>query len=253
MFYVTHMSRGIKQTALITGGAKRIGAHIANHLAQLGFDIALHFSTSEAEAATVKNHVESQGRSCILFQRNFRDSSNVENLIALVIQKCPHVSLLINNASIFEAGTIQATSVDLLHRQFEVNLFAPFILSRDYKNMVQTGHIINILDSQISKNVSSHVAYLLSKKCLSEFTFMAANEFAPNIRVNAIAPGYVLAPKTKSANRFDQYAATVPLNKLSTIDNILISIDYLLNNNDLTGQILYVDGGLHIRHGHPFH
>lgn len=235
------------KAALITGGAKRIGKAIALHLAENGFDIALHYNTSKADAEALEKEIKSKGQNCILFQCNLSDIKDISILINKVKQSFPSLSLLINNASIFERKSFLETDIDFFESHFNINLKAPFFLSQSFAKSTKEGHIINLLDTNITRDRTKYFIYNLTKKMLSEFTKMAAAELAPNIRVNAIAPGPILPPSNKEKEYLEREIESIPLKRWGSELEILQSIDFLLKNKYLTGQCLFVDGGDHLR------
>ena len=236
------------KVALITGSAVRIGREIASHLADGGWDLALHYSTSSKVVSDFEAELKSTypHQHFCTFQADFSKTDQTQNLINHVVTKFGNLVLLINNASVFEPASLKETSSDLLMQQMTVNSVSPFILMRDFANIVNNGLIINILDSKITNNKSDYFAYALSKKSLWELTKMAALELAPDFRVNAIAPGAVLSPVGKDRQYLENIAWHTPLKIPSGVIPILRSIDYIIENQDLTGQLLYCDGGAHL-------
>ena len=164
-------------------------------------------------------------------------------IIEKVKNNIEDLSLLINNASIFERFKIKETGTKLFDKTFNINFKTPFILSRDFAKIVKKGDIINIVDTKIAKNNYIYAAYTLSKKSLAEFTKMAANEFGPDIRVNAIAPGLILEPEGKTAAYLDEMAEKIPLKKKGGLEEINNALEFILLNEYITGQILFIDGG----------
>ena len=236
------------KVALITGGALRLGRKITQHLASRGWDVALHYGTSKREAETVVEELQRSypnQRFCA-FKCDFNDMVRTQSLIKSVIEQFEGLDLLINSASIFESGSLTETSAELLVRQTIVNYMAPFILMRDFANQASNGQIINISDTQIANNKFEHLPYSLSKKSLWELTKMAALELAPRFRVNAIAPGAALPPAGKDLKYLADLGESTPLKIPSGILPILKSIDYIIDNQDLTGQLLFCDGGAHL-------
>ena len=150
---------------------------------------------------------------------------------------------MVNNASVFDGSFLKKTSPELFDKQLDVNLKAPFFLMRDFANYCKKGNIINFVDTRITTNKSDFAAYSLSKKGLWEITKMAALEFAPEVRVNAIAPGVTLPPEDKDENYLEKLAQNIPMRKPGGVEPILKSIDYILENDHLTGQLLFADGG----------
>jgi NAD(P)-dependent dehydrogenase (short-subunit alcohol dehydrogenase family) len=123
---------------------------------------------------------------------------------------------------------------------------SPFILMRDFANNSTSGLIINIVDTRITNNKSDFLSYSLSKKSLWELTKMVALGMAPHFRVNAIAPGAVIAPGGKDAHYLEKVADLTPMKTPSGVISVLKSIDYIIGNEDLTGQLIYCDGGAHL-------
>lgn len=236
------------KVALITGSAVRVGREIAHHLAGAGWDIALHYRRSATEIADLASVLKAgyPNQDFQTFQADLESMEQGEGVIKQVIDRFGHLDLLVNNASLFEPSSLKETSSDLLIRQMMVNFAAPFVLIRDFANMADKGLIINVVDSRITNNAGDYLAYSLSKKSLWELTKMAALELAPHFRVNAIAPGALLPPVGKDAVYLEKVAAGTPMKTPSGVISVLKSIDYIIDNHDLTGQILFCDGGSHL-------
>ena len=235
----------MNKTALITGASKRIGKSLTEHLASKGWNILIHYFTSEKNALDLASMLREKypnGR-YIPVKANLSNVNEVEILIPDILKEYGRFELLINNASVFDPGYISLTGSDLLNAQLDVNLIAPFILMRDFKIHCRKGNIINFVDTRITKNKSDFAAYSLSKKALWELTKMAALEFAPEIRVNAIAPGVTLAPSDKDEDYLFDLAIQIPMKKPGGTKPIIKSLDYLLGNDHITGQLLFADGG----------
>jgi pteridine reductase len=235
------------RAVLITGAAKRIGKVIAIDLAKRGYFIAIHYHRSRREAESTAKIIRKQGGDCGLFQCDFSQDHELIRLIKRVKKEYPGLACLINNASLFKPESKRLGSpAALFDRHFQINLRAPYILTAEFARRCGRGVIINILDRDIVKNRISHLSYLLSKKSLADFTQLAAIELAPNIRVNAIAPGAVLPPAGKSHSYLNKLALNIPLRHLPTTQDIVRSIEFFLNNENITGQTIFVDGGEHL-------
>jgi NAD(P)-dependent dehydrogenase (short-subunit alcohol dehydrogenase family) len=235
----------VNQTVLITGASKRVGKAIAEHLAEKGWNIAIHFNSSEKPAGELVNELTSKypHQKFLAFKANLIDIDKVLTLIPKVLDAFGEIHLLVNNASVFDPGYLKLTQPDLFEEQINVNLKAPFFLIRDYANLCKKGNIINFVDTRVTSNKSNFSAYSLSKKGLWNLTQMAALELAPDIRVNAIAPGVTLAPEDKDENYLLNLAQNIPMKKPGGLDPIIKSVDFILENNHLTGQLLFADGG----------
>jgi len=233
------------KTALITGAAKRVGKAVVLHLAAQGWNIAIHYNSSEVEAFLLRDELKSSfsDQQFELFRADLNNSVEVENLIPQVLEAMDNIDLLINNASVFDRGDLSNTDTAFLDQQMNVNFRAPFILTRDYARLVKKGLIINFVDTRITNNNSNFAAYSLSKKALWEMTKMAALEFGPSIRINAIAPGLTLPPEEKDNDYLKKLAKTIAMKRPGGMYPILKSLNYILNNDYLTGQLLFCDGG----------
>jgi len=235
----------MNKTALITGAARRVGKAMAQHLASQRWNIAIHYNTSEPEARQfcdelVGTYPKQQFE---IFKADLNLPEEVELLIPQVIQKMTSLDLLINNASVFEPAKLGETTTGFLDRQMNVNFKAPFILIREFAQTLKSGVIVNFVDTRIVNNQSNFAAYSISKKALWELTKMAALEFGPDIRVNAIAPGLTLPPEEKGEDYLLRLAEKIAMKRPGGLEPILKSLDYILNNDYLTGQLLFCDGG----------
>ena len=232
-------------TALITGGSKRVGKAMAKHLASRGWNIVIHYNASEKPAAELELELQKKypRQKFTRIQTDLANESEVEGLTRAVISNIGPFHLLINNASIFQQAYLSKTTSKLFDDHISVNLRAPLLLIRDFANHCKTGNIINLVDTRITTNKTNFAAYSLSKKALWHLTQMAALEFAPHIRVNAIAPGVTLPPEDKNEDYLWALAEKIPMKKPGGTGPILKSIDFILENIHLTGQLIFADGG----------
>lgn len=235
----------MKKTAFITGASKRVGRALTEHLASIGWNVIIHFNSSEKKARELVDSLKQKfpEQDFETVKANFSKTGEVENLISKVAGEYGKFQLLINNASVFNPGYIKETSPGLFDLQMNVNFKAPLLLIRDFAKTCKAGSIINIVDTRITTNKSNFAAYSLSKKALWELTKMAALEFAPEIRVNAIAPGVTLPPEDKGGTYLQKMAQNIPMRKPGGVLPILQSLDYIIQNEHLTGQLLFADGG----------
>ena len=236
----------MKGTALITGGAKRIGRAIALALADDGFNIALHYSSSPKKAEETAGEIEKKGVNCHLFSADFDKMDEVSSLIPSVFEIFPDCNVLINSASIFQRARLMDTDEELFNRHFNINFKTPFFLSRYFAQYSSKGHIINILDTKISRNLIEYFAYTLTKKALYEFTLMAAKELGPEIRVNGVSPGLILPSAKQTREDFEKMATQVPLQKTGNTDSVVSAVRFLIENEFVTGELIFVDGGEHL-------
>lgn len=230
-------------TALITGGAVRLGKALTLQLASLGYNIALHYNSSKDEAQTLTEEIKKMGVTCKTFRCTFEDAQGLEDLIDNVFFHFPDFNLLVNSASIYKQAPLLETDQDLFERQFNINFKAPYFLSKFFALNCKQGNIVNIVDSKISFNQYQYSAYLLSKKLLAEQTKLSAVELGPAIRVNGIAPGVILPPPTREKDYLDWRIEGIPLKQQGTLDNVTQALKFILENDFINGQIVAVDGG----------
>lgn len=233
-------------SAFITGGAKRIGRAIALALAGRGWDIALHYLTSESDAQQTAGEIRALGRRCELFPADLADMTQVRELMGQVLSAFPDCNLLVNNASIFARVNFMQTDEPHFDRNFAINFKAPVFLTQDFARNCRQGQVINVLDTKISRPSVNYFAYAMSKRALADFTLSAARELAPTIRVNGICPGMTLAPADKGSDYLERLSTAVPLKRPGNPGQIASAVLFLLDNDYVTGQILFIDGGEHI-------
>jgi NAD(P)-dependent dehydrogenase (short-subunit alcohol dehydrogenase family) len=233
------------RAALITGASKRLGRAISEHLAGLGWDIIVHFNSSRREAMELKETLGKRfpRQRFFVVKADLSVPDEAESIIPKIAGEVGKIDLLVNNASVFMPSSIADTSSEMFDNNFNVHVKSPFLLIRDFSNRFEYGDIVNIVDTRITSNSSDYAAYTLSKQGLWNLTRMAASEFAPGIRVNAIAPGLILPPEGKDSDYLWELAQKIPLKKPGTIEAVLRSLDFILENDYITGQIIYADGG----------
>lgn len=230
---------------LITGGARRVGAALALFLAERGYDIALHYQTSRQEAEGVAAQVKARGRACELFATDLAQTETLADFMSTVKQRMPDVNALVNNASVFDRGEFLQSDEALFNRQFDVNLKAPVFLTQAFARHFGKGSVVNLLDSNVTKTHGSHFFYLMSKKALADFTIMAARALGPDVRVNGVCPGVVLPSEQESAGYEEKLKATNPLKRLAGVDAVCEAVAWLLAQEAVTGQMIFVDAGQH--------
>lgn len=232
----------MQQAALVTGASDRIGKAIALALADAGFNIALHYNNSEQKADQTKSEILAKNVNCETFKADLKSQNETIELISSVYERF-NLTLLINNASLFIPDKLTDGNDQMFDDIFQINFKAPYLLTREFAKKSKSGLIINLLDTNISKNSTQHFNYLLSKKFLEVFTKMSAVELAPNIRVNGIAPGLILPPEGQDNLYLERLSKEIPLKRIGDVKNISDSVLFLIKNNFLTGQIIYVDAG----------
>lgn len=233
-------------SALITGGAKRLGRAMALCLAARGYDLVIHYNSSSQDAEDLQADAAEFGATTHLLQGDLSSVDFMQSLIHSAKMQAPNLNLLINNASVFFPKTLEQTTPEDLDLFYNLHLKAPLLLSRDFARLCKQGNIINLVDTQIQSNLIEYLPYILSKRSLADLTTLSAKALGPDIRVNAIAPGHILKPVEGNPD-FDQSAVNdAPLRRMGSVTDITAALESLLDNPYLTGQTLWVDGGLRL-------
>ncbi|MFA5699194.1 MAG: SDR family oxidoreductase [Sphaerochaeta sp.] len=227
---------------LITGGAKRIGGHLALALAKAGWDVVINYNHSEKEALSLKEKIERLGRNAQLIQGDLANPSN----LASIIDHAGPITALINNASIFEDIEWDEVTIDDWDRHVAVNLTAPFFLSQRFaQNLSGEGRIINFLDWRATRPGKDHLPYTITKGALAAVTKSLAQSLGPRITVNALAFGAILKPS--DGGDTSTVLDYVPLGRWADLDEVTESVRFLLEGPSyITGEIIHLDGGRHL-------
>ncbi len=233
----------MSETVLITGSAIRLGKAIALSFARKGYNIALHYNSSQDQANKTLEEIKNLGVKCKGFKFDLSKTRELEHHITEIFNVFPELTTLVNSASAYIQADIGNTEIDDYEKLFDINLKAPYFLSKYFAQKCNKGNIINIIDNKISFNQNSYAAYLLTKKSLAELTKLSALEFSPNIRVNGVAPGVILPAGSRSQEYINWRINAIPLKIKGDEKNITDAIFSLIENNFITGQIITVDGG----------
>jgi len=234
------------KTALITGAAKRLGRETALTLSDRGVNVVIHFDRSEIEARKLSAELKEKGVKAWTIQADFRRPDEYQTLIERARQIAGSLDILINNAAIFPTETLTDVSWAGLSANMEVNAWVPFVLSRTFAQQIGHGKIVNLHDSRLKGYDWTHVGYILSKHVLAAMTRMMALEFAPQITVNAVAPGLILPPPGKDESYLKSLVHTVPLQRHGGPEDIAHAVAFLIESDFITGNVIYVDGGRHL-------
>ena len=239
-----------QKTALVTGASRRLGLAIARALVGRGFAVAIHASArsrAEAEAACAEIRAAG-GRACAL-SADLADSGAVSGLVAQAEAALGPVTLLVNNASLFEADGAAAFDPALFERHMAVNLRAPLQLASDFAARLPggcEGLIVNLIDQRVWRLNPHFFTYTLSKSALWTATQTMAQAFAPRIRVNGVGPGPTLANHMQKDGAFSREAAAIPLQRAIDPQEIAAAVLFLVEARSVTGQMIAVDGGQHL-------
>jgi len=232
--------------ALVTGGCVRIGAFINEQLAKQGWNLVLHFNQSKEAALKLQTKLESTYQiNSILWQQDLSQCDQIPSSFQAITKNKLNIDLLINNASVFEQGDIKSTSLDQITNNMGVHLTAPWLLTQIVAQQEVSAHVINILDANLAHRYTSKSAYFISKQALGTLTELSAIELAPKVRINAIAFGYVLPP-TDQLVIIDKNEMNIMQSPIA-LDHIINTLNYLQSNQIITGQVINLDGGSHLK------
>ena len=235
------------KTAIVTGGAVRIGKGIALALSKAGANIVLHYGHSNIAAQETATLIQEQGGTVTTVQADLSEPVFAsKHIVEHAMNKFHRVDILINNAAIFEKGTLQTTTEEAWDRHMNINLKAPAFLSQQFVNALskeQPAHIINIADWRATTPDVDYLAYSLTKSSLVALTLTLAKQLAPHVQVNAIAPGAILPPPEMDEDYLQRIARNVPLQRQGSVKEITDGILYLLQSDFVTGEVLYIAGG----------
>ena len=243
-----------RKSILVTSGSKRLGKHISKFFVMNDWDLILHYNKSKVEAEETANELSQYSKNIKLYQADFTKNNDVENFIKNLLLKEKDWVGLVNNAGLFEYDTGMDFTKENLIQHMLVNFSTPAILIQAlYKNIMKNkivknknNMVINIIDAKIEGLNPDYYSYTLSKLAMSGLTKMSALSYAPNLRVNAIAPGIILPAENQNNKEFKNSHKKNILNSSATINDFYLALDFLTNSNSVTGHISLLDGGAHL-------
>ena len=238
------------KTILITGGAKRIGKSIAEELGYENNRILIHYNSSDMDAKKLQNDLIDKKIETFIYKADLSNESDIHNMLDKIAKDVGQdLDTIINCASIFENDSAKNIEVKNFYKHININLLAPILLSKHLSKIHRKDHdnnIINIIDQRVMRLNPSYFSYSVSKYGLWGVTQMMAQEYSPSIRVNAVAPGPILANHDQSTEMFETEANNTPLQRQPNIKDITNAIKFLLNTKSVTGQIIAIDSGQHL-------
>lgn len=233
---------------LITGGARRLGAAMALACAGAGMDVAIHYRTNGPDVPAILDAIRAKGVRAAAVAADLADPAQVPGVVADAAMALDRpLTALVNSASIFEWDDITTLTAERMLAHYLPNSVAPALLSQALLAQLpenETGAIVNILDQKLASPHGDHMSYTLSKYALMGLGEMLARAGAPRLRVNAIAPGYVLPAPGQAEAEFERLHAQNPLGVGPRADDIAKACVYLLESPVITGQTIHVDAGL---------
>jgi NAD(P)-dependent dehydrogenase (short-subunit alcohol dehydrogenase family) len=241
---------GLPRTAFVSGGAKRLGRAMALALAGQGFDIALHYATSAAEAEATAAEIRALGRRCVALRADLAQEAEVAGLMPDAVAAIGPIGVLVNNASTFERDEWDDATRSSWDMHLEPNLRAPFVLTQAMARALPQGAegaVVNMLDQRVWSLTPHFVSYTVSKAALWTLTQTLALALAPRIRVNAIGPGPAMPSPRQTQAQFDRQCASVPLKRGTSPEEVGQALLAILALPSMTGQMIALDGGQHLQ------
>lgn len=239
-----------RQTALVTGGAKRIGSAIVRALAEAGYDVAIHCQSSRDEADVLAHGLSLAGHKAKVVQADLSDPLATRHLVGAAMEALGPLSLLVNNASLFESDGADQIDPVLWDRQFAVNLRAPCLLAECFVAALHPASvdasIVNLLDQRVLRPNPQYFSYTLTKSALWTATRTMAQSFAPRVRVNGVGPGPTLANQHDGEDGLRAERSGLLLSQGPEPSDIAEAVVYLARARQVTGQMIAVDGGQHL-------
>ncbi len=238
-----------RKKILVTGGAHRIGAELVKALAFDGWHVVLHYNNRHHEAATLCSELIDKGHVVDAVSADFSQPDAVDKLMESATESGP-LQALINNASLFSYDCAESFSADLINQHMAVNLSAPALLTKAIHSQIPSdgkGCVINMLDAKLFGINPDYFSYTLSKAAFHALTQISAQAYAPRLRVNAIAPGIVLPSGGQSQAEFEKSHKRNLLGQGALIPEIVATVRLLLSTSSMTGDVIILDGGAHLR------
>ena len=236
--------------AVVTGGAHRLGRAFALTLAYQGFAVLVHYHRSAPQAAKAVAEIKSFGVPAFSMQADLTQIEHVEALFTLVDSllsrpetQLSHLAVLVNSAAVMPRGNARTLSVEEWDAALDLNLRTPFLCAQQAARRMTRGLIVNVSDIGAEKAWSRFPSYTVSKSAIESLTKVLARSLAPDIRVNAIAPGLVLPSEHVTTEEWEKLAGRLPLKRTATTEEIASALEFLIKNEYVTGQTIVVDGG----------
>ena len=235
-----------QRIALVTGGAVRVGRAIALGLAAAGWDLVVAYHTSEAPAREVRSSAEALGRRCEIVRADLTRPEAAEEVVETARVGFGRLDLLVNSAASFASGPLLEVDAESWDAVMALNVRAPHLLVRAAADLLREvrGSVVNVTDLAAFQPWTERPHHAVSKAALAHLTRVQARALAPDIRVNAVAPGAVLRPETWSQERWQKLAQSVPLKRPGSPQDVVQAVLYLAEAEYVTGQTIVVDGGL---------
>jgi NAD(P)-dependent dehydrogenase (short-subunit alcohol dehydrogenase family) len=235
-----------RPVVLVTGAARRLGRAIALHLAATGWDLAVHYRGSEADALQTARDAGALGARAEIFAADLADEAQCAALLPAVQARFGRIDAVVNNASLFEYDTVADFTYAAMDRHWRANTAPAIVLARAL-HAAGGGAVVNLLDQKLWNPNPDHLSYTLSKAALEAATTLLAQALAPRTRVCGVAPGVTLVSGPMGTAEFERAHRLTPLERSSTPEDIARAVAFLLASPAITGTTLLVDGGQHLQ------
>ena len=244
-----------QKVALVTGAAQRLGRAMTLELAEAGYAVAVHYNRSAGPAEAFVAELQAVGHTAHAFQADLSDAGAVMGLSNHVAATLGAPTCLINAASVFINDSADDFTLDVWHQHLDVHLLAPALLSQQFAKLLPEGEdglIVNILDEAVMRPGPDFFSYTLSKVALASMTEMLAQALGPQVRVNGIAPGLILNSGHPTEEAFRTAHKNTLLGRGPNAGAIVRALRYLVDQREVTGEVLYVDAGKHLMQGNKY-
>jgi NAD(P)-dependent dehydrogenase (short-subunit alcohol dehydrogenase family) len=243
------------RTVLVTGAARRLGREIALLLAGAGWNVAVHYRGSQADAQECVDACRQAGAQAEAFQADLADEAQARDLVPRVVRHFGAIHAVVNNASMFEHDDAASFSYEAMAAHLRTNAAAPIVLAQALhacideadENPPREGVVVNLLDQKLWNQNPDFLSYTLSKAALEAANTMLALALAPRVRVVGVAPGLTLTSHLLTQAKFERLHAMSPLGRSSTPQDVALAVKFALENRSITGTTLLVDGGQHLQ------
>ena len=244
-----HMTTLSGRVALVTGAGRRVGRAIAVALGGQGMRVAVHYNESVDGARDTAQLIEEAGGMASLVRADLRDVTACDQLIDAISLEHGEIHTLVNSAAVMQRTPIGEVTTKDWDDMFALNVRAPFFLTQHAAQMLKVakGCVVNIADLAAFETWTGYVPHGMTKAAVVQMTRALAHALAPDVRVNAVAPGVVLLPEDFDQASAEHLRQTTPLKRFGTPEDVAQAVVYLLNADYVTGEVICVDGGRHVR------
>jgi pteridine reductase len=235
------------RTAVVTGGAVRLGRAIVKRLAERGARVMIHYGSSSDEAGALLRELATAGAEARAVSADLSDPVSAAQVIFdAVREEFGSADILINSAAIFERGSLLKTTEEAWDRHQAINLKSPFFLAQTFVRQLpveRRGAIVNVVDWRGTHPIPGHAAYTIAKAGLAAMTQLLAQELGDWVRVNGVAPGAILPPPGASRAEFERLGESIPVRHVGSPEQICDAVEFLVMNSFVNGEIIHVTGG----------